>query len=552
MKFTLKKNSDSLISFIYIFGWLLLNFIAAGQTELYADEAYYWMYSSHLEWGYFDHPPMVALMIKIGTTVFGQYSEFGVRFMFVCMSGATMLFLYKLIPKVNPHVFFLSVFSLSAFNLISFMALPDVPLLFFTVVFFRAYQLFLEKNNFWYSLWLAFIIACLIYSKYHGVLIVGFVVLSNLKLFKNKYFYLVFVLSLLLIVPHLIWQANHQFPSIQYHLFERTHNYHIKYTLEFIFLNLLVQGPWASLFLIFMAYKYKVKDEFHKALKWCLTFSLLFFLYSTKNGRVEANWTIYLLVPLFLLGMPHLSKFRLKKLYIIGASVIAIALIVFKIHMIHPLLKLKNDKTSFKFHHMDRFVQGVYGQKPNANVVVNTYQEASLLTFYSPHHQNVSAINIHRRGNQFDFWKFDNALIGKDVYYVNDSNGEVIEGRRHPTKMKHLKNYWGPHVIDSFNVSLIRKTTGKEFYLCTVKLIEEVNIGSLYNDLSVNVGERFAFRNTDYFLTQKDQINNHKFEIHIPVEHKWKDKDVWISLKNRHLGVFSQWERTLKSNDSKK
>ena len=50
--------------------WLVIltivNLLQACYTELLDDEAYYWMYSRHLAWGYFDHPPMIAVMIKTG------------------------------------------------------------------------------------------------------------------------------------------------------------------------------------------------------------------------------------------------------------------------------------------------------------------------------------------------------------------------------------------------------------------------------------------------------------------------------------------------------
>ena len=51
--------------FLYILGSILvLNLLQAHFTELIFDEAYYWHYAQNMAWGYFDHPPMVALMIK--------------------------------------------------------------------------------------------------------------------------------------------------------------------------------------------------------------------------------------------------------------------------------------------------------------------------------------------------------------------------------------------------------------------------------------------------------------------------------------------------------
>ena len=55
-----------------------LRLLAAAWTPLTFDEAYYWLWSKHLAGGYYDHPPMVALVIRAGTMIAGD-TEFGVR-----------------------------------------------------------------------------------------------------------------------------------------------------------------------------------------------------------------------------------------------------------------------------------------------------------------------------------------------------------------------------------------------------------------------------------------------------------------------------------------
>lgn len=50
----------------------------AAATELSPDEAYYWVWSTRLDLGYFDHGPLVAWLIRLGTTLFGP-TELGVR-----------------------------------------------------------------------------------------------------------------------------------------------------------------------------------------------------------------------------------------------------------------------------------------------------------------------------------------------------------------------------------------------------------------------------------------------------------------------------------------
>ena len=50
----------------------------AAVTPLAPDETYYWVWSQALAPGYLDHPPMVALWIRVGTWLFGM-NPLGVR-----------------------------------------------------------------------------------------------------------------------------------------------------------------------------------------------------------------------------------------------------------------------------------------------------------------------------------------------------------------------------------------------------------------------------------------------------------------------------------------
>jgi 4-amino-4-deoxy-L-arabinose transferase-like glycosyltransferase len=52
--------------------------LAAAQVPLAPDEAYYWVWGRHLQAGYLDHPPMVALWIAAGTALLGD-TALGVR-----------------------------------------------------------------------------------------------------------------------------------------------------------------------------------------------------------------------------------------------------------------------------------------------------------------------------------------------------------------------------------------------------------------------------------------------------------------------------------------
>ena len=220
--------------YIIIGVWLAINLLQAIFTGLHSDESYYWMYSQHLDWGYFDHPPMVAFFIYLGHMLLP--GEIGVRLFIVLFSTITFALILNEINEKN-DLFFVTLFILS-FPLIhthiaGFLAIPDIPLLFFVLVFLILYKKFLESPNWINSVLLGIVIAAMIYSKYHAFLVIGFTLFSNLKLLKNKFFYLIILISGILLIPHALWQFNNDFPTFKYHLIERAKPFQLKYILPY-------------------------------------------------------------------------------------------------------------------------------------------------------------------------------------------------------------------------------------------------------------------------------------------------------------------------------
>ena len=66
---------------------LAMQALAARRLELTFDEAYYTLWSRSLSFGYLDHPPMVALLIRASTSLFGG-AELGARALSLLVVGA--------------------------------------------------------------------------------------------------------------------------------------------------------------------------------------------------------------------------------------------------------------------------------------------------------------------------------------------------------------------------------------------------------------------------------------------------------------------------------
>src|SRR5512140_1632883 len=96
MNLKIKKSfSDPFVLLLAV--WGIINLVQARFTPLNNDEAYYWMYSKYLDWGYFDHPPMIALMIKIGYSFF--QNELGLRLIAVLSQLVTFWIIWSLTDK---------------------------------------------------------------------------------------------------------------------------------------------------------------------------------------------------------------------------------------------------------------------------------------------------------------------------------------------------------------------------------------------------------------------------------------------------------------------
>src|SRR4051794_13538059 len=96
--------------FIILGTLFLLNLIQSRYTELLDDESYYWAYSRFPAWGYFDHPPMIAIMIRAGYFLFKN--EFGVRFLSVLFSILSLYIIGLLINRRNDKLFLAIIFSI--------------------------------------------------------------------------------------------------------------------------------------------------------------------------------------------------------------------------------------------------------------------------------------------------------------------------------------------------------------------------------------------------------------------------------------------------------
>lgn len=417
---------------IFYGAWFLLGLIQSVFTELQDDEAYYWVFSKYLDWGYFDHPPMIALLIKLGTALFS--GELAVRIIPLLLNTATIYITEKLTIKKEPFLFYAIVLSIAVLQIIGFVAVPDIPLMFFTALFFWVYKRYLQTASWTNVLLLGTVAACLLYSKYHAVLIFLFVVLSNWKLLRDGKIYLAGIIALLLFFPHLYWQYQHDWISFRYHLFESNVNpYKFSYTTDYILGQLALAGPIAGFLLWPAGFLYRSKNAFERGLKFTAVGTFLFFLLSTLKGKVEPNWTSSAIVPLMVLAHQFFQqKLSWRKWLIRLLPITIILVLAFRFIMIVDVIPAQ--PIVEHYHGWKNWPEQL---KKNTNglpvVFNNSYQRASKYWF----HTGIMTYSLNKfdeRRNNYNFWPVEDSLLGKPVY-IMDIYGVENYQHRIPTPL---------------------------------------------------------------------------------------------------------------------
>ncbi len=405
---------------IYLLIAFILNVLQSIFMPITEDEAYYWMYAQRLDWGYFDHPPMVAVMIWLGDRFFT--GTLGVRVV-TNLAWLLMVFaLWYLIPvddrkkEYSLLYFVLLVLAMPLVNLYGFITTPDTPLLLFTVVYLLLFKQYIEYKNIKNAFLLGISAALLLYSKYHGVLVIGFSLIAYPGLFLKRSFYLFVLTGIVMFVPHLLWQYHHDFISIRYHLLYRTENeLRLVNIVNYVVNTFVVLNPlFFGMFLYFLIKKpVRIKFPFHYyMLIWG---GIAFFGLSAFRDHVEPHWIAFTVIPLSV--MIHkivLNDDSLKRFFKAGALLSILLLVTIRIAFMlpEPWNPLPDQRKDY-YSEIHNLADG------DRVAFINSYHGAAKYSFYTG--EDAFSYNCMPYGKkQYDFWPYEKTYQGTTVFLVGD------------------------------------------------------------------------------------------------------------------------------------
>ncbi len=154
----------------------LVRLIVAATAPLAPDEAYYWIWSRHLQGGYLDGPPMVALWIRAGTWIAGD-GALGIRLLGPLSAALGSYLLWRSGEALLPgrHAGLVAAGLLNAtllFGVGAVIMTPDTPLLFFWACCLWALAEFVQDRNGWWLTATGVFASFALASKYTAALLV--------------------------------------------------------------------------------------------------------------------------------------------------------------------------------------------------------------------------------------------------------------------------------------------------------------------------------------------------------------------------------------------
>lgn len=203
---------------------LLVHLYAGRHYGYFVDELYYMACSRHLDWGYVDQPPLIALITRVARALFGD-SLAAIRF-FPAVAGAVEVGLTALIAReLGGKRFAQGLAAVAALvapgilasdNLLSMNAFE--PLFWMGCAYLVIRIIKTGNQRLW--IWFGVLSGIGLENKYSmamfgGGLVLGLLLTPQRRSLSSPWLWMAGALAFLLFLPNLLWNVQHHFPFLE-------------------------------------------------------------------------------------------------------------------------------------------------------------------------------------------------------------------------------------------------------------------------------------------------------------------------------------------------
>ena len=420
----------------------------AAVVPVFPDESYYWEWSRHLAAGYFDHPPVIAFLIRAGTGALGA-TPLGVRFG-AWLAGSLGIALIVLLARDlgGPRAAVWTSLAAASMPMVTLglvLATPDAPLVFFLALALLAVERAVARPagstaSRWWWLLAGVSSGAAFLSKYPAVLLpasvaLAFVIRRDLRPQLRRWEpYAAGAVAAIVASPVVVWNARHDWVSFRFQL---AHGLGARAAPGVVLAMSAIGGRELTLaggaalmasplFLVLAVAAVRrglrgTAPPGGTLLAIVATAWAGVFIAGAARHSSEANW----LAPAFLAAVPLIGAALVqrndpwtfgRRLMIpaaavglaLGAASCAIALVPLRAIPAprDPAARARGwSQVAARVASVaDSISHGPESGGARVRIAANTYQDASELAFALPGHPTVFALNILSRRNQYDLW----------------------------------------------------------------------------------------------------------------------------------------------------
>lgn len=398
-----------LVVFIAVF-----NFIYNVSLPIHPDEAYYWYWSKRLELGYFDHPPMVAYLIK-SATLFSD-NVFFVRLPAILSVVISSFFLYLLTKKIKDEkAAFLALviyLSLPVIQVSATITTPDSALLIFWCGALYFGYLALSGTRIRDIYLTGIFLGLALLSKLPAILLIGMlgllILLKRRDLLASIHTWIAFGLIFVIFGGMLHWNGQHEWVSFTFqyaHGSSKSFAISPEYLGEYVGGFVLLMTPLFFLLTLYLLVKSPLKSlgEGEKYLLFITAFILLFFAYKALYKPMALNWYAPALMTLIPFLAIRIRMMGLKKSLIASVAVALVFTAVAKFPALFLPKKLNPEYRLFGYEEaVGAFREYIRDKK--GPLCADYYSTASVLHYYLGETDRHISSSLSPRPNMYTLW----------------------------------------------------------------------------------------------------------------------------------------------------
>lgn len=414
---------------------LLIQWFGNRNYGFHRDELLHLSVSEHLDWGFMEFPPLIAIFGKLSYWFF-DYSLVGVR-LFPTLAGVAILVLCCSMAKELGGKF--RSVLLAGICILAFLPFYRNHTLFQPVAFdqlfwtlgFYYFIKFINSQNKKFLILIGFTLGLGLLNKYTMLvwafgLFIAILFYEKGRLFKHKWLYISGFLALLIVLPNIIWQAQNDFPLIRHLQALNDSQLEAISPMTFIIDQFEITPPFLVFVCGFMGLLFSKNLKRYRSIGIAvLVIFLTMWLLKAKTYYVFALYPV-----VFSAGAVTIARLFKKKPFLIYATTAIVLLpMLYYIPHLTPILpiddyvnyadlKEENGRVELSSDYADMFgwdeqvklLDSVYqslSPKEQNNCVLwaENYGEAGALKILGKHYNLPNPISRH---GSFWFWGFGN------------------------------------------------------------------------------------------------------------------------------------------------